>query len=409
MKSSSVIRNKSGFIIFYWLLLLPIIFACGKTNVKEDKEERIQEIDEITLYDLTLKAENLADSVLKSMTLEEKIGQCLMPSINSESDPYTLNFIAELIDRHHIGGVVLLKGDMESAKKISSLGASAKVPLFISIDAEWGLGMRLKDAPCFPKNGRINKDVDETLMFDYGREVADECRKTGINMVLGPVVDLSGLRRGVIGSRSFGTDPQRVADLSVAYAKGLESGGVISVAKHFPGHGSSTIDSHKGVAKVTRTISALDTLDFLPFRKYINSGLTGVMAGHIQVPALTPTREPAAVSPEILTGLLREEMGFKGLIMTDAFNMGGAKGFSGSQALAAGADIILCPDDLPKIIREIELQLENGELEESLIEEKCRRVLFTKALFGLWDKDTGSDDSIQINQERVDSLLNKMI
>lgn len=352
-----------------------------------DKDPTVDSFpEELYISDITDAANFMADSLLYLLTLEERIGECLMPSFYANSDDYTLKTIRHMITDYHIGGIVLMKGDKTSAAIIAEMGAQAKIPLFISIDAEWGLAMRLKDAPSFPRNGNIKNDADETLLFDYGREVAEECREIGINMVLGPVIDISGVYNNIIGKRSFGSNPQRVAELGVAYAKGVESGGVISVAKHFPGHGSSIIDSHYGVARVNKSISALDTLDFYPFRQFINSGLTGIMAGHIEVPSLTPTREPAAVSYEILSGLLREEMGFKGLILTDAFDMGGARGFSAGQALLAGADIVLCPSNVKGTVTEIKTKVENGEIDSALINDRCRRILFTKALFGLWYK-----------------------
>ena len=373
---------------FIFIFICCSFFSCHVSDEHEDETDSIEMIEEqIEINDYTESARNFADSVLNSLTLEEKIGQTIMPSFYSESDEYTLMVIERMISDYNIGGIVLMKGDMKSAAKIAEIGASALVPLFISIDAEWGLAMRLNDAPGFPRNGRIKKDADETLLFDYGREVADECQDLGINMVLGPVIDIQGVYRNIIGTRSFGSDPERVANLGVAYAKGLESGGVVSVAKHFPGHGSSVTDSHHGIASVNRSISALDTLDFYPFRQYINAGLTGVMAGHIRVPSLTPTGETAVVSYEILSGLLRDEMGFNGLILTDAFNMGGAKGFSAAQALKAGADIVLCPGNIKGAIKEIKKQITNGELDSLLIEDRCRRILFTKAIFDLWNKE----------------------
>ena len=399
----SMTVNKGFFLIF------AIFFFSCSSRVAQ-REETIQDSipEQESVYDYTESAAMFADSVLNSLTLEEKIGACLMPSFYAESDEYTLKVIRRMIEENHIGGIVLMKGDVASALQIAEMASEAKIPLFVSIDAEWGLAMRLKDAPGFPRNGRIREDADETLMYDYGREVANECREIGINMVLGPVVDISGVYRNIIGNRSFGPDPVRVAELGVAYAKGLESGGVVSVAKHFPGHGSSVVDSHKAVANVYKTISDLDTLDFYPFREYINSGLSGIMAGHIKVPSLTPTGEPATVSYEILSGLLREEMGFKGIVLTDAFNMGGAKGFSAAQALIAGADLVLCPQNIRSAIREIMDRVENGDIEVSLIDDRCRRILFTKALFGLWDQEINREldlEEFELNAEEIRKAL----
>lgn len=334
-------------------------------------------------YDLTSKCSWLADSLLTTLTLEERVGQCLMPSINSSSDPYTLALYKKYIEDYHVGGIVLLKGTLKSAQELARIGSESDVPLFIAIDAEWGLGMRLEDAPTYPKNGNISKETEDTELFDYGMKIANECRVAGINMVLGPVVDITPVNQGFIGKRSFGDNPARVSEFGVAYAKGLESGGVISVAKHFPGHGSSVIDSHRGVAKVRRTITALDSIDLRPFKEYVDLGLSGIMAGHIQSLALDPSGNAASVSMDMLTSLLRDEMGFNGLILTDAFDMGGAKGFSALDALKAGADLILCPRNIEKEYENLLRSLKEGELELAVLNNRCRKILFYKYLFGV--------------------------
>ena len=243
--------------------------------------------------------------------------------------------------------------------------------------------MRLEDAPTYPKNGNIKKESEDTELFDYGERIAGECREVGINMVLGPVVDITSYNRGIIGKRSFGDNPKIVSDFGIAYAKGLESGGVISVAKHFPGHGSTFVDSHKGLARVRRDISALDSIDLKPFKDYVNVGLTGIMAGHIQSLALDPDGKAATVSMDMLTSLLRDEMKFKGLVLTDAFDMGGAKGFSTVEALKAGADLILSPQNIDKEYRNILKSVDSGELSVEIINERCRRILFYKYLFNI--------------------------
>ncbi|MCH5239398.1 MAG: hypothetical protein J1F38_04185 [Muribaculaceae bacterium] len=333
------------------------------------------------LQDLTVKAEQYADSVLTNMTLEERAGQCLMPSIYSSNDPSTLSLLHSYIDDFHVGGVVLMQGNVESAHKLSMIGKDSKIPLFIAIDAEWGLGMRLEEGSVYPKNSKMSKETNEAGMFDYGMKIAGESRNVGINMILGPVVDVVSSGRSVIGNRSFGSNPLLVSEYGVAYAKGLESGGVISVAKHFPGHGSTSVDSHKGVATINRDITTLDSLDLQPFRDYISQGLTGIMAGHIQSAALDPDGNPASVSIDMLTSLLRDEMGFKGLILTDAFNMGGAKGFSAVDAIRAGADLILCPSNVQEEYENLLEEVNNGNLDVKILNERCRRILFVKYLF----------------------------
>ena len=374
--------------ITFCLFLSMLFLSCGqKHEENNDKTENIIIDNPSVLKDLTATAINLADSLITTLTLEERVGQCLMPSILSDTLPSNLSLYLKYIKDYHIGGIVLMKGNSSAARKLSEIGEKVRIPLFIAIDAEWGLGMRLEDAPKYPKNGLIDKDADDDFLFDYGREIAKESKELGINMVLGPVIDIAVGNRGVIGTRSYGPDPNMVAEYGIAYAKGLEAGGVVSVAKHFPGHGRALNDSHNKIAKLDRDISVLDSMDLKPFREYINSGLSGVMAGHIQAKALDPDGTAASVSMDMLTSLLREELGFKGLILTDAFNMGGAKGFSALQALKAGADIVLCPDDLKKEYENILRGIEEGSLDVSTLNDRCRRILFYKALFLIIPKE----------------------
>lgn len=358
------------------MFVLCFFWGCGEKTSAPKTEEH----DFTILNDYTSEITRISDSILTSMTLEQRVGQCLMPSLPASSDPSTKALLHKFIEDFHVGGIVLMSGDLESAKTLSELSQSSPVPLFVAIDAEWGLGMRLLGAPVYPKNGNINLTANETDMYDYGREIARECREVGINMVLGPVVDVTNRNHGVIGKRSFGDNALRVSELGVAYAKGLESGGIISVAKHFPGHGSAVIDSHKRVAKITRDISTLDSLDLKPFRDYVSSGLTGVMAGHIEAKALDPDGKPASVSMDMLTNLLREELKFDGLILTDAFDMGGAKGFSASDALLAGADLVLSPLNVEEMYQELLEKVRNGNVPVEVINNRCRRILFYKSL-----------------------------
>lgn len=335
--------------------------------------------------DLTIPVLALADSVLSTMTLEQMVGQCFMPAIYASDDGETMRLLRKYISDLHVGGVVLLKGDLRSAAVMSSVCSEAEVPLFTAIDAEWGLGMRLYDAPGFPRNGRLGPAADEELLFDYGVEVARECRRVGIGMVLGPVIDVTENPHGVIGSRSFGGDPVRVADLGVAYSRGLESGRIISVAKHFPGHGSPRGDSHKELPVINRSLHQLDSIDLYPFRSYVNAGLSGVMVGHLAVPAVDPESLPAAVSSAVIKDLLRGELEFKGLVLTDALNMGGAEGYGATAAIAAGADIVVAPENTAKEVSSVLEAVREGELSVGVIRERCRRILFYKFLSGAYE------------------------
>ena len=370
------------------LFLLPALAlapggGCSRIGNRNERVAVVENKDSVPVSDLTDEARQWADSVADSMTLEEMAGQVLMPAIYARATENDIEMVRKYAADVHVGGVILLKGTRADASRIAAIlrDCSLREP-FVAIDAEWGLGMRLSDMPVYPANGEISREAGEEELYDYGLETARECRGIGINMVLGPVADVSG-RGGLLGKRSFGSDPERVARLTVAYSRGLEDGNVFSVAKHFPGHGSPGEDSHRTLPVIDRDKATLDSIDLLPFRAYVNAGLSGIMAGHLEVPAFDTTGRPASFSRELLTGELRERMGFRGLILTDALNMGGAEGYDAVDALLAGADIVLAPADTQLALSRLLAAVRSGRLSSSELGEKVRRILFFKYMLTL--------------------------
>lgn len=365
--------------------------SCGHFPVASGDRADSCQVDTVSREEVADVAGLWADSVMASMTLEEMAGQLVMPAVYSVVDKSSVRSLAEYAADCKIGGVVLLKGTSEAARAIcDTLSAISQVPPFVAIDAEWGLAMRLEDMPGFPRNGKISAKTEEELMYDYGYEVARESRASGINMVLGPVLDVlpggKGSLAGVIGSRSFGSDPDRVARLGCAYARGVEDGGAVSVAKHFPGHGSADGDSHKSLPEVRKSRRSLMEEDLLPFRRYIEAGLSGVMTAHIHVPALDSVRRPVTVSPEVLDSLLRKQLGFEGLVITDAINMRGFGGAAAAEAIIAGADIVLAPGDTRGEVLGICRSVMRGEIAPEILRDRVRRVLRYKYVFLLDDE-----------------------
>lgn len=364
---------------WFWLVALLVVAAsCG--GRKPAAPELADTAPEVA--DITAEAQAWADSVSAGMTLRQKVSQMFMPALYASADYWTLRQVREYADSS-IGGVVLLKGDVRGATAIAdTLSGAAGVGAFVAIDAEWGLAMRLADAPQFPDNQSISPGVDDQLMYDYGRELARECRLLGINMVLGPVVDVS-VPGGFMRRRSYGDDPRRVADLALAYARGLEDGDVVSVAKHFPGHGSVSADSHKGKGVIERSLNEMDSIDLYPFRKWIEQRLSGIMVGHLAVPSIDSEMRPAAMSRTVITDLLRDDLGFSGLVLTDAINMKGAEGLGSVEAIKAGADIIVAPTSTRREIEDVVAAVGSGEIAEETIDAHVRRILFYKYLLGL--------------------------
>lgn len=355
--------------------------------------------------DVTADALAWADSVCRELTLRQKVSQMFMPAVYASDDVWTMRQVSEYADSC-VGGVVLLRGDTRGAAAIADTLGVGKVRAFVAIDAEWGLAMRLADAPGFPDNHSISRDADEQLMYDYGRELARECRLLGVDMVLGPVVDVS-VPGGFMRRRSYGEDPRRVADLATAYARGLEDGNVMSVAKHFPGHGSVTVDSHKRKGVIERSLSEMDSIDLYPFRKWAEQRLSGVMVGHLAVPSIDSEMRPAAMSRTVVTDLLREEIGFTGLVLTDAINMKGAEGLGAVDAVIAGADVVVAPVETWREIDAVVQAVKSGRIVESEIDTHVRRILLYKYMLG-YGAGLGPTDGGRIDSAVADTIARRL-
>lgn len=328
------------------------------------------------------------DSVYNRMNLKERVGQLFIYTIAPVETKRNQLLLRDAVDTHKVGGLLFSGGKMDNQAKLTNAAQRmAKVPLMITFDGEWGLAMRLRGTPLFPRNMVLGCIRDTRLIYEYGREMARQCHELGIQVNFAPVADVNiNPRNPVINTRSFGEDPRRVADQVIAYGSGLESGNVLSVCKHFPGHGDTDVDSHKALPTLPFTRERLDSVELYPFKEAIRAGLSGMMVGHLQVPVIEPTGGlPSSLSRKVVYGLLTEELAFKGLIFTDALAM---KGVSGSphlclQALKAGNDMVLAPRKLKEEIDAVLDAVKKGELSEDDIERKCRKVLTYKYALGL--------------------------
>lgn len=334
-------------------------------------------------------AELWADSVMSTMTPAERVAQLFVPRLDITDNAAGHASLRRQVADNHVGGFLLGKGTTTGyASLIAGAQKAAKVPLLVTLDGEWGLAMRVNDAPRFPYNMGLGAVSDPAVLYEYGKEVARECRAVGINVCFAPVLDVnSNPENPVIGYRSFGDNPERVALLGTAYSRGLEDGGVMSVAKHFPGHGDTSTDSHKTLPTVDHTAGQMRTTDLLPFQRYADAGLSGIMTGHLRVPSLDPTGTPASLSHAITTDLLRNSMHFGGLIFTDALAMKGAVAKSGQNncvtALLAGADVLLQPASPAVDIAAVRQAIADGILTQERIDSSCRRILAYKYRLGL--------------------------
>ena len=341
------------------------------------------------------------DSVFATLTPDQQIGQLFMPI--AESGSGWKKRIAGYIAEQKIGGLLFSKGTLRNQANMTNYVQSlSPLPLLIALDGEWGLSMRLTDAPRYPYNQVVGAIQEEETIRIYGEEVARQCREMGIHINFAPSVDVhTNPANPIIGSRSFGENPQKVARQAIAYARGLEENGVMAVAKHFPGHGDTLEDSYHTLPLITHDAARLDTVELYPFRAYIHAGLSGMMTGHLDVPALHTKGLPASLSPAIVTELLRKEMGFTGLIFTDAMAMKGVSDQPDAsvRALLAGNDILLGPANLPKAYAAVKQAAAEGILPSAMLEEKVRRILAYKYILGL-------DTITAVDHARVHSRVN---
>ncbi len=331
------------------------------------------------------------DSTLKTMTIEEKIGQLIwIAGFANREVRYDVE-ISNQVKKYGIGGVIFFQGIApKQAQMINNFREVTKIPPLIAIDGEWGLGMRIEGISDFPFQMTLGAIRDDSLIYSMGKFIALQMKRAGVNINLAPVADVNvNPKNPVINYRSFGENPEIVSKKSIAYMKGMQDNGIIAVAKHFPGHGDTEVDSHLDLPIVRHDRQRLEAVELVPFRALVNNGIGGVMPGHLWVPALDPTvNKPATISQPILTGLLRENMAFKGLTLSDAMNMGGITkytqpGEAEVLALKAGMDVLEYVTDPEKVIASIMVALKSGVLSTGIIEEKCRKVLAAKYWAGL--------------------------
>jgi beta-glucosidase-like glycosyl hydrolase/CubicO group peptidase (beta-lactamase class C family) len=360
------------------------------------------------------------DSVYQSLSPIERIGQVLMPRANNAHQKYFPE-IQDYIKKYGIGGVCYFgSGPIRQAKQNNLWQNSSRLPLLTSIDGEWGLGMRLDSTLSFPFQMTLGSIQNDSLIFEMGKEIAKECKRIGLAMNFAPVVDVNvNPNNPVINSRSFGDNPEKVANKALAYLKGLQSENILATAKHFPGHGDTDSDSHKTLPIIKHNYKRLDSVELVPFKKLISSGLKGVMVAHLYIPALENKVDRAStLSPKIINGLLRDSLGFKNLVVTDALDMKGVTkyvkpGEIEVEALLAGNDLLLLSKNVPAAVDSISKALERGRIDSLYFQEKVKKILHYKYQAGLNKKqnvklnhlikDLNNPKAIALNQNLYDA------
>ena len=346
-----------------------------------------------------------ADSIMTTLSEQERIAQLFMVAAYSNKGEDHKQQITNLVQQYKIGGVMFLQGGpVRQAKLTNYYQSKSKTPLMIAIDGEWGVAMRLDSSLRFPWQMTLGAIEDEKLIYEMGVEVARQCKLLGIHINFAPVVDVnSNPENPIINNRSFGENPQKVGRMGVAYMKGMQDNNVLACAKHFPGHGDTDSDSHKTLPTVNQLKQQLEQVELLPFKMLIENGLGSVMVAHLHIPSLDDTKDLAvSLSPKVVNGLLKKEMGFTGLAITDALNMKGVSQFYAPgevdlKALLAGNDVLLFAEDVPKAIEEIQKAIKQKKISQAEIDARCHKILMAKQWMGL-AQYTPTDLSLIKNQ-----------
>ncbi|NBP06113.1 MAG: hypothetical protein EBV15_07850, partial [Bacteroidetes bacterium] len=340
---------------------------------------------------ITATQKKWADSLLKTLSLRQQIGQMMMVAVWSNKGSEHIEETEKLILNYGIGGLCFFQGHpLKQAYQTNYYQQISAIPMLVSIDAEWGLNMRLKSLAKFPYQMTLGATGDEDLIYKTGKAMGLQCKRLGIHINFSPVVDINtNPNNPIIGFRSFGESPEKVSLYASLMSKGLQDAGIIACAKHFPGHGDSETDSHKELPTIQASCARLDSVELVPFKRLIDEGVGSVMTGHLAVPALDSTvNTPASLSKPIVTDLLKEKMQFSGLVITDALNMKGVSslygpGYAEAKAALAGNDILLFPENVPLAVNLIEKMVRSGQIDSTELSRRVLKILQFKAAAGL--------------------------
>lgn len=331
------------------------------------------------------------DSVFNTLSPEERIAQLIVVEAFSNQGPDYEADVMRLIKQYKVGGLIFFQGGpVRQAKLTNAYQAASKVPLLISMDAETGIGMRLDSTVQYPFQQLLGAVADNGLIYQMGAEIAAEFKRMGMHVNFAPVADINNNPNNpIISYRSFGEDRLDVTAKSLAFMRGMQENGIIAVAKHFPGHGDTEVDSHHDLPVIPFNRARLDSLELYPFQELIRHGVGGVMVAHMHIPRLDSTENlPSTLSKPIVTGLLKRQLEFKGLVFTDAMVMKGVTkyfdtGEAEAKALIAGNDVLERLANVPKAIRAIKKAIANGDITQEEIDRRCKRVLTAKQWVGL--------------------------
>lgn len=363
-------------------LLITILFSLNLSAQYQPKD--------ISKQDLK-KAKEWVNQTYNSLSQDEKLGQLFIVALYTNKDENHINQVRNIVINDKIGGLILMQDD--AAKEINLVNEfqqKSKVPLMIGMDAEWGLYQRINTAHKFPWAMTLGAIQDKNLIYQMAAKIAEDCKRMGINWDFAPVVDVNtNPNNPIIGNRSFGSEVSNVTQSALSYANGLQDHNILAAIKHFPGHGDTNTDSHLDLPVVSHNLDRLNKIELAPFKALMNKGIGGVMVAHLYVPSLESGKGiPASVSKKIITDLLKDKWGYKGLIITDALNMGAVAnkykpGELDALAFKAGNDIMLFSQGVSEGKKLIQKAIDKGEISQSRVEESVKKILLTKYFLGL--------------------------
>lgn len=355
------------------------------------------------------------DSVYSSLTLDQKIGQLFMVMAFSEQGEKHFDQISKNVTENEIGGVIFsLGGPLEQTNWLNKLQSKSKIPLLIGMDAEWGVAMRLDSVQPFPWNMTLGAIQDNKLIEAVGERIGEQAKRLGIHINFAPSVDINtNPKNPIIGNRSFGENKENVSQKGIAFMKGMHKAGILSSAKHFPGHGDTSTDSHLGLPSINFASDRIDEVELYPFKKIINAGISSVMVAHLDIPAID-SGIPSSLSYKTVQTLLKDSLDFKGLVITDALNMKGASGISPKfgidvAAFVAGNDVLLIPNDVRLAIKKMKRAFKAKLYTPERLEVSVKKILKAKYLVGLGNNKNISTENLysDLNTKEDDYLIAK--
>ncbi|MGD1319122.1 glycoside hydrolase family 3 protein [Chryseobacterium sp. 2R14A] len=364
------------------------------------------------------KANQWVDQTYNSLSQDEKLGQLFIVALYTNKDDNHINQVRNIVTNDKIGGLILMQDDAaREINLVNEFQQKSKVPLMIGMDAEWGLYQRINTAHKFPWAMTLGAIQDKDLIYQMAAKIAEDCKRMGINWNFAPVVDVNtNPNNPIIGNRSFGSEVSNVTQSALSYANGLQDNNILAAIKHFPGHGDTSTDSHLDLPVVSHSLERLNKIEIAPFKALMNKGIGGVMVAHLYVPSLESGKGiPASVSKKIITDLLKDKLGYKGLIITDALNMGAVAnkykpGELDALAFKAGNDIMLFSQGVAEGKKLIQKAIDKGEISQARVEESVKKILLTKYFLGLSQYTPKKPDNViyDINNETHTKLVQNL-